>query len=66
MKKKQESDKKTKESPPAAKKRNKKRRAMPSFCFPQNGLFSMKNKIKNNNDDDSTYNRLYDASDRTG
>lgn len=39
---------------------------MPSSCFFPNGLFSMKNKIKNNNDDDSAYNRLYDASDRTG
>ena len=45
---------------------NKKRRAMPPFCFPQNGLSPMKNKIENNNDDDSTYNRLYDASYRTG
>lgn len=39
---------------------------MPSSRFFPNGLFPVKNEVKNNDDDDSAYNRLYDASDRTG
>ena len=35
---------------------------MPSSYFFLNGLFPMENEIKDNDDDDSAHNRLYDAS----